>query len=412
MNIRHLIPVLALLSAGSSFAQLQDPTKGGDAPPAAAKAELKSRQSKITGLLVTILESQDMVGSASQMNATAIKAADPAAGMELKFNQEVGKEMSTALHEVEKFLSVRHESLPSGWTVEISFEEKFAPKDGPSAAVACALMVDSLVTGAAIDQSFACTGDMNADGSVQPVGGVPDKVEAAVRRKCALIAVPEKCTSMVQDYAILKGLRNVAAIQIFTVSDFDSARALAAAEKDAKVKTSMAAYQKISTSLAGPDALSVLKSAPTIASLKSILKDTPNCLSARLLLDVAEGKAARIMSPEGSFNALSRVGRVLMDMKAGNNGRTIVDKAMLDSLDKEIKTLESTRGRFDPRLRALTDAVLKFAKAFRQLGAMNPSSSGFSLFSKNRALQEAAAQVQEEEAKLRRNKSLMSELLD
>lgn len=52
--------------------------------------------------------------------------------------------MSGASDEVEKFMKVRHaNSLPKGYTIEFGFADKHTLKDGPSAAVACALMTNA-----------------------------------------------------------------------------------------------------------------------------------------------------------------------------------------------------------------------------------------------------------------------------
>jgi len=107
------------------------------------------------------------------MNATIVPSQGP---FEVIFNQETGDSMSSATKEVKKFISVRHDENFSDYTVELAFANKYTPKDGPSAAVACALMVDSLITGKAIDSGFAVTGDMTAAGKINPVGGVEGKV--------------------------------------------------------------------------------------------------------------------------------------------------------------------------------------------------------------------------------------------
>ena len=147
--------------------------------------------------------------------------------MRVLFNQRVGKDMHSALNEVIKHLRVKHDSWPSGYEVEIAFEDRFTLKDGPSAAVPCALLLDSLITGNKIDPSFAVTGDMNADGSIQPVGGVPAKVRGAFSKDCKIVAIPLKNARALSDLVILSGIEPVSRIQVFTVKHFREASALA-----------------------------------------------------------------------------------------------------------------------------------------------------------------------------------------
>ena len=111
------------------------------------------------------------------MNATATPLDKRGNPTNIRFNQRVGKAMDSALKEVTKYLRVKHDTWPSGYDIEIAFEDRFTAKDGPSAAICCALLLDSLVSGKTIDPFFAVTGDMNADGSVQPVGGCQQKLE-------------------------------------------------------------------------------------------------------------------------------------------------------------------------------------------------------------------------------------------
>ncbi len=114
--------------------------------------QLKSKQSRIKGLLVRPLGNGEFAGMASQMNATATPLDNSKSQLRVRFNQHVGKDMHSALNEVIKHLRVKHDSWPSGYEVEIAFEDRFTFKGlGLSAAVPCALLLDSLITGTKMD---------------------------------------------------------------------------------------------------------------------------------------------------------------------------------------------------------------------------------------------------------------------
>ena len=66
------------------------------------------------------------------------------------------------------------------------------PVDGPSAGVARAVAAVSAMTGAPVDGGTAVTGEIGVQGQVRPVGGVPEKVEAARRAGLARVVIPSE----------------------------------------------------------------------------------------------------------------------------------------------------------------------------------------------------------------------------
>lgn len=64
------------------------------------------------------------------------------------------------------------------------------PVDGPSAGVAMAVAAVSALTGAPVDGGTAVTGEIGVQGQVRPVGGVPEKVEAARRAGLVRVVIP------------------------------------------------------------------------------------------------------------------------------------------------------------------------------------------------------------------------------
>lgn len=63
-------------------------------------------------------------------------------------------------------------------------------KDGPSAGLAIAMALISLLTGRPARRNVALTGEMTLTGQVLPVGGIRDKVLAAVRTGCVKAVLP------------------------------------------------------------------------------------------------------------------------------------------------------------------------------------------------------------------------------
>lgn len=66
------------------------------------------------------------------------------------------------------------------------------PVDGPSAGAAIMLAVYSAVKRIKIQSGIAVTGELGIHGDIKPVGGVPAKVEAAIKAGAGLIFIPEE----------------------------------------------------------------------------------------------------------------------------------------------------------------------------------------------------------------------------
>jgi ATP-dependent Lon protease len=63
-------------------------------------------------------------------------------------------------------------------------------KDGPSAGLAIALALVSLLTNRPAHRAVAITGEITLTGQVLPVGGIRDKLLAAVRTGCVKVVLP------------------------------------------------------------------------------------------------------------------------------------------------------------------------------------------------------------------------------
>jgi ATP-dependent Lon protease len=66
------------------------------------------------------------------------------------------------------------------------------PKDGPSAGVAMFIALTSLLTGRTARSDTAMTGEISLRGLVLPIGGVKNKVLAAVRAGITTVLLPER----------------------------------------------------------------------------------------------------------------------------------------------------------------------------------------------------------------------------
>lgn len=322
--------------------------------------EVGRKQTAVKGLLVMDLGNGEFAGVATQMNATVIRKPSIQT-IEVAFNQDVGDMMVAATREVVKFINVRHERLPEGYRVELAFADKYTPKDGPSAAVAAALLVNSILTGEDINPDFAVTGDMNATGEVRPVGGVMSKVRGA-SKKCGLVAVPVQNITSIHDAYIIEGISFLSAIQIFSIKTFDQAHAIAG-KQTPQVEKAIADFSAVQK---------VLKKNPKYiynhkvkAKLRSVLRSMPNHLSADLLLKHGMNKGPKKLSLSGSIVAIDTASADFLEMldnqsfttNAGNN----------DVLYRFISDLRKLKLKLDPRTKEYCDSYIKLAEYIKSV---------------------------------------------
>ena len=83
--------------------------------------------------------------------------------------------------------------------LHVHVPEGAVPKDGPSAGITLTAALASLVTGREVSPEFAMTGEVSLRGLVMPIGGLPEKLMAAVRAGTKQVLVPEDNTEDLED---------------------------------------------------------------------------------------------------------------------------------------------------------------------------------------------------------------------
>ncbi len=76
------------------------------------------------------------------------------------------------------------------YDIHIHFPEGATPKDGPSAGIAICSSIVSLLTGIPIDSSIAMTGEITLRGRVLEIGGLKEKLLAALRAGIKTVVIP------------------------------------------------------------------------------------------------------------------------------------------------------------------------------------------------------------------------------
>jgi ATP-dependent Lon protease len=100
------------------------------------------------------------------------------------------------------------------------------PKDGPSAGITMAVAIFSVVSGKPVKKEVAMTGEITITGKVLPIGGLKEKLYAAMRIGAKTVVIPKK-----NEPELEKVPKNVLSkLNIIPVSTFDEVLAAAVIE--------------------------------------------------------------------------------------------------------------------------------------------------------------------------------------
>ncbi|MBT3318094.1 endopeptidase La, partial [bacterium] len=115
---------------------------------------------------------------------------------QLKLTGQLGSVMQESANAAHSYLRARfggdskYINFFTKTDVHIHIPAGSIPKDGPSAGIAMATVLMSLMTGVAINRKTAMTGEITLTGDVLPIGGLKDKVLAAHRAGIDTILIP------------------------------------------------------------------------------------------------------------------------------------------------------------------------------------------------------------------------------
>jgi ATP-dependent Lon protease len=125
-----------------------------------------------------------------------IEASRMPGGGKLKLTGNLKDVMKESAETALSFARTRCDRLPEDFMkhndLHIHVPEGAVPKDGPSAGIAMATAIVSLLADVKVRREVAMTGEVTLRGKVLGIGGLPEKAVAAVRAGCRVLIIPRE----------------------------------------------------------------------------------------------------------------------------------------------------------------------------------------------------------------------------
>jgi len=158
-----------------------------------------------------------------------------------------GKIFTKAVLIISNYLSAKYTTKhPLSFAATVSFEQTYSTIEGDSASVAETLSIISAISRVPLKQSLAITGSINQNGEVQPVGGIPYKIEGFFK-VCKIkgltgdqgVIIPaSNVDDLVLDPEIIDSVK-AGKFHIWTVRNVDEALEIATGKKAGKMDGKM-----------------------------------------------------------------------------------------------------------------------------------------------------------------------------
>ncbi|MEZ5953121.1 MAG: endopeptidase La [Hyphomonas sp.] len=131
--------------------------------------------------------------------------------------------------------------------IHVHVPDGATPKDGPSAGAAMTTAIVSLLTGVPVNREVAMTGEISLRGRVLPIGGLKEKLLAALRGGIKTVIIPEENEKDLEDIPdnVKEGLR------IIPVSDIEEVLKIALTRPLTPIEWSEADEAALHASLSG-----------------------------------------------------------------------------------------------------------------------------------------------------------------
>jgi hypothetical protein len=321
--------------------------------------QISKLQASIKMLCVLEQPNGDALGSAADLILTVAPGSPKEGAIPVTFTIPVGKQMKMVLGDVARAIDAKYPKIVAR-KFEFSFEER-TNYDGPSVGAALGTLMLSVIQGFDIDPQFAITGDVSAEGKIRVIGGVGAKLRGAKDAGCTLVAVPNEDLEELVDAVIFNGISEITNIQVIGISTLDDAVAIARTDRDPKEEEAIKLFGEIQQSIQASG--KYLRSDEAQTKLNHVAELAPNHLSAKLLLQMAQHKLRKRLTPWASeYYAEMELGSVI-PVLTDKDVATGTQHLMPAAVDKAIGALRRLRPISDVRIQPFVDSCIELIQA-------------------------------------------------
>lgn len=263
----------------------------------------------------------------------------------------------SAYRESLKHLAIRHVAELEGLLITFQTDSRIEEDDGPAAALASAVLTRAIAEKIELDESISYFGDVNADGTVQPVDGMVKRLIENPGTLCHIVVIPKADLFQADDLLLLNGPDTFIKTQLVAVEDLDAALSFGGKTQSDSTDQAIKLFDEIQGVLQRPGGEKLITNSHVRTRLKKVVELMPEHISARQLLLLSLNRAPRQLSLSASIDLIFEA----LD--------PVIEKGEIDMyghLDPDsYATLNRFKDRLDPSLSELTMAVIQFETSGR-----------------------------------------------
>lgn len=263
----------------------------------------------------------------------------------------------SAFRESLKYIALTGTEGLIGRQVDFLTDAELTDEEGPSGALACAVLTEAVAGNFKVDSLVAFSGDVNADGTVQPLDDQKERLTASPDSLYHVVVIPKADRYSLDDILLLHGPAIFYTTQIFEVGTLNQAVEIGKKTRPENINQSLKTFYQVQQVLKQPDGRKYLRNSHVKKRLSEVIKLTPNHLSAQQLIKVSKGIYPRHLSLQASFEIVFEALKPVIE----DDGIDQYGKLDPEGFEK----LKRYRDRLDPSLEKLAGATFSFETSGR-----------------------------------------------
>lgn len=264
------------------------PPKSVPAPAPAAKVPVKLNEGSLKVILLDAPKKSFATGSLASFSAKGEQRGtqfDP----EMKFSK-AGSEFDNALLHALVAVRGKNSQFPEGLRIDFNCDGSLGSHERDSTALAGAVLLNSFVTGNAVDPQIALVGGIGPGAVVTGAVGVGTRIRTLPEGTQLTLGVPLVAEPEVRDLALMGEPEVLLRCEVYGLVNLDDAIALASQKRPESLAKAHELFVSVRTACGATPVLTFLKNAKVQQRLAEIIQLAPGHLSAKLLLQTATNK--------------------------------------------------------------------------------------------------------------------------